>query len=260
MITQHNPTENRPSKELKRLARACLLGRYPVPIAAMLAAWFLPGVLLAPFSAGLTAQWNPSAVIYLLATGIIGLLGQLLTVNVTRIHILLGRKQKTSYQDLLRAFRNRPDRYLLAALLMGAMLLVPLVPVGAAAYLLLKDSSAGTWILTAVILAAIAAELYLIFTYGLIYPIYLDHPQMPVLEGFRTSRMLMKGNRKRRFVLQLSLIGWQALGMCSAGIGFLWIQPYLTQTVVNFYLDLTDGFEQKEPNIDDSRDAASVYG
>ena len=72
--------------------------------------------------------------------------------------------------------------------------------------------------------------------------------------------MLMKGNRKRRFVLQLSLIGWQALGMCSAGIGFLWIQPYLTQTVVNFYLDLTDGFEQKEPNIDDSRDAASVYG
>ena len=153
MITQHNPTENRPSKELKRLARACLLGRYPVPIAAMLAAWFLPGVLLAPFSAGLTAQWNPSAVIYLLATGIIGLLGQLLTVNVTRIHILLGRKQKTSYQDLLWVFRNRPDRYLLAALLMGTM--------------------------------------------------------------------LMKENIKRRFVLQLPLIRWQALGMYSAGIGFL---------------------------------------
>jgi hypothetical protein len=92
-------------------------------------------------------------IIYLLATGIIGLLGQLLTVNVTRIHILLSRKQKTSYQDLLRAFRNRPDRYLLAALLMGTM--------------------------------------------------------------------LMKENIKRRFVLQLPLIRWQALGMYSAGIGFL---------------------------------------
>ncbi len=245
---QHNPAEKRPRKELKRLARACLLGRYPVPITAMLAASFLPAVLLAPFSAGLTAQWNAATVIYLAAAGIIGLLGQLPAVNVTRIHVLLARKQQVSYRDLLWVFRNRPDRYILAALLMGILLLVPLVPVGAAAYLLLpKDSAGGYLILTAVILAAMAAELYLTFIFGLIYPIYLDHPQMPVLEGFRTSRMLMKGNVKRLFVLQLSLIGWQALGLCSMGIGLLWIQPYMTQTVVNFYLDLTDGFGQLEP-------------
>ena len=258
---QHNPAGRRPAGELKRYARACLLGSYPVPMAAMLAASFLPAALLAPFSAGLTAQFSPAVVIYLLAAVIIGLLKQLLAVNVTRIHVLLARKQQVSYMDLLWAFRNRPDRFLLAALLAGVILLVPVLPAGAAAYVLVqRDSIAGYMILAAVIAALLAAELYLLFMFGLIYPLYLDHPEMPVLEGFRTSRMLMRGNKMRRFVLQLSLIGWQALGMCSAGIGFLWIQPYLTQTVVNFYLDLTDGFETKEQKMDDSGDAASLYG
>lgn len=242
---QHNPTGKRPTGELKRLARASLLGRYPVPMTAMLAASLLPSVFMTPFSAGLTAPWSPAVIIDLLAAAIIGLLGQLPAVNVTRIHVLLARKQQVSYGDLLWVFRNRPDRYLLAALLMGAILLVPLVPAGAAAYVLVqRDSAAGYLVLAAVVLAALAVELYLIFTFGLIYPIYLDDPQMSVLEGFRTSRMLMKGNKRRRFVLQLHLIGWQLLGICSLGIGFLWIQPFMTQTIVNFYLDLTGGFEK----------------
>lgn len=258
---RHNCAGRRPVGELKRYARACLLGSYPVPMTAMLAASFLPAALLAPFSAGLPVQFGPAVVIWLLAAVIIRLLGQLLVVNVTRIHVLLARKQQVSYMDLLWAFRNRPDRFILAALLMGAVLFVPALPAGAAAFVLVqRDSIAGYLILAAVIVAALAAELYLRFMFGLIYPLYLDHPEMPVLEGFRTSRMLMRGNKTRRFVLQLSLIGWQALGMCSAGIGYLWIQPYITQTIVNFYLDLTDGFEMQEKNMDNSGDRVSMYG
>ena len=75
--------------------------------------------------------------------------------------------------------------------------------------------------------------------FGLVYPLYIDNPQMTVAEGFRRSRQLMKGNKMRRFWLDVSFAGWNILGVLSAGIGILWISPYIRQTSVNFYLDLT---------------------
>lgn len=240
----------RPSGELKRLAREFLTGNYITPILAMLIAAFLPVLLLSPFSAGITPEWNMNTVTNLIAVLIIEVLAQLLTVGVIRIHLLLAYQKQLPYAELFWTFRNRPDRFILATLLLYGILLIPAVPAGVCMVFLVKTDSAARYGMSA--LAAVAfmvLELYVSYTFGLIYPLYIDHPQMSVLEGFGTSRTLMKGNKMRLFRLQLSFFGWYVLGICSAGIGMLWIQPYITQTTVNFYLDITGQLDRRGEHI-----------
>ncbi len=62
---------------------------------------------------------------------------------------------------------------------------------------------------------------------------------MSVIQAIRRSRQLLKGgNRRRRFLLFLSFVGWFFLGALSFGIALLWILPYLRQSRICFYLDL----------------------
>lgn len=247
---------NRSRSELKRLARGFLLGNYTVPILAMLTAAVLPAALLTPFSIGLTAELNFAMVAYILAAIIIKILGQLLAVGVTRMHFSLARGQNISYLDLFWAFRSHPDRLIAATLLLMVILGVPAIPAVAGIFYLTKWESAVSYLFAGLILLVFAVvDLYLAYLFELIYFLYMDHPEMTVREGFRTSAALMQGNKKRLLMLHLSFAGWLLLGVCSMGIGTLWIRPYMTQTVVNFYLDLTGGFDKKGMHID-----ASVEG
>ena len=52
------------------------------------------------------------------------------------------------------------------------------------------------------------------------------------------------------FVLQLSFIGWVLLAICSCGIGFLWLSPYMEVTKVKFFENLIN-----ENNIDNNDEA-----
>ncbi|MEE6659261.1 DUF975 family protein [Limosilactobacillus pontis] len=52
------------------------------------------------------------------------------------------------------------------------------------------------------------------------------------------SRQLMDGNKWELFVLRLSFLGWDILGVLTAGIGFIWITPYKQMTYMNYYVSL----------------------
>lgn len=234
----------RSSGELKRLAREYLLGRYTAVILAMLVSFFLQSILMIPFSIEITGKLNAVVIICLLAAVIISILGQLLRAGVLRMHFMLAQKQHVTFGELFWIFRNRPDRFILATALLYAILFVPLLLAGVAVYFFLPDGTIErVMFLADVMVICTAAELYLKYMFALIYPLYLEQPELSVLEGFQTSRRFMHGNKKRLFFLELSFIGWELLGFCSAGVGFIWISPYMTQTTVNFYLDLTGKLE-----------------
>lgn len=242
--------------ELKRMARGALLGNYTVLILAMLTADAIPPLLLAPFSIGLDAKFNFALVTYLVAAVIIKVLCQLLSIGVMRMHLLLAQEQQASYMDLFWAVRNKPDRFLVVTLLFAAVLCVPAVPVIAGAFWMEKAGSvAGYVIFTAVVLLFLVLELYVLYFFDLVYLYLIEHEEITAGQGLRDVWEMMRGNAGKLFVLQLSFIGWQLLGVCSLGIGMLWIQPYMNQTIVNFYLDLTGGFEKKGMHVD-----ASVEG
>lgn len=247
--------KKRAASELKRFARECLLGKYPAVMLAMLISFFLPPILMVPFSIDLPGKLNADVVIYVVALVIIEILGQLLAAGVLRMHLLLAQNQQVAFRDLFWIFRNRPDRFILATVLLYAILVVPMILTGAIIYFFIPDKVMKRVVfLAVVILLLIAAELYLTYMFECIYPLYMEHPEMTVWEGFQTSKRLMKGNKTRLFLLQLSFIGWRMLGICSGGIGFLWIGPYMTQTTANFYLDLTGGLDPKGVHMDVSID------
>lgn len=58
------------------------------------------------------------------------------------------------------------------------------------------------------------------------------------LESITRSRELMDGHKWRYFVLQLSFIGWAILALLSAGIGYLFLIPYVMTTNAAFYDDV----------------------
>ena len=49
----------------------------------------------------------------------------------------------------------------------------------------------------------------------------------------------MKGQKGRLLYLSLSFIGMSLLAICSFGIGFLWVNPYQSQTLIAFYRNVT---------------------
>jgi uncharacterized membrane protein len=76
------------------------------------------------------------------------------------------------------------------------------------------------------------------FSYSMAYYILRDNPEMNALDVITASKKMMAGHKWRLFCLMFSFTGWALLCVLSFGIGFLWLWPYMEQSVANFYEDL----------------------
>ncbi len=80
------------------------------------------------------------------------------------------------------------------------------------------------------------------YEYRMIPYLLAEDPQMTPAEAFSRSRELMDGNKWRAFVLDLSFIGWDLLGLLTLGIvTFLYVDPYRAQTHAALYEALRYG-------------------
>ena len=66
----------------------------------------------------------------------------------------------------------------------------------------------------------------------------LDFPQNSGKETLKLCWRLMRGNRKRLFLLELGFLPLLLLCLLSFGIGFLWLEPYMHMTYTCFFLDM----------------------
>jgi uncharacterized membrane protein len=76
------------------------------------------------------------------------------------------------------------------------------------------------------------------FSYSMSYFILRDNPGMGSSKAITASRNMMKGYKGKLFGLYLSFLGWAILCVLSLGIGYLWLVPYMMQTIANFYEEL----------------------
>ncbi len=82
--------------------------------------------------------------------------------------------------------------------------------------------------------------------YSLSYYIAIDNPEITTKQAVQESEKLMKGNRGKLFLLNLSFIGWGILAILTIGIGSLWLLPYMIFSEIIFYQMLKSQTEKIE--------------
>ena len=76
--------------------------------------------------------------------------------------------------------------------------------------------------------------------------ILAEDPDMPTKEVFAMSREMMRGQKWKAFVLDLSFLGWGILSLLTLGIvGIFYVNPYRNMTNAALYERLRYGEEQK---------------
>ena len=71
------------------------------------------------------------------------------------------------------------------------------------------------------------------YSYSQSYFIYYD-----IVQETGQTPKLMDGYKGQLFWLDLSFIGWHILALATAGIGYLWLSPYISATKAAFYEQL----------------------
>ena len=121
---------NLPCKELKRIARDNLNGNYKIPMGAFLAATLIPLAVELPFSMlQKDAQPLPVTIMFYVAEFLITLLSMVLSVGILQLHLSLARKKEMTLGMVFYGFKNHPDRYIIAGLLLIIATLISCISV-----------------------------------------------------------------------------------------------------------------------------------
>ena len=102
--------------------------------------------------------------------------------------------------------------------------------------MLLVDVCVALWSLLLVVPGIIKAYEYLMVPY-----IIADDAEISRKDAFAKSKEMMKGNKWKTFVLQLSFIGWGILSVITCGlVGIFYANPYADATMAELYLTLKE--------------------
>ncbi len=229
-------------KELKRIARGNLMGNYTMLIRAYIMVTFITTLVEFPFSMLQTKeQFSTQNIIYYIALMLISIIAIILVVGQYKMHLSLARTGKMNLLDLFEPVKNQPDRYILANFILFALSLISILPLFAGIAIIYFYESI-TWYLAAILLSIIGTILStcVSLTFNLVFFVLIDNPDMKVIEALKATRKLVMGHKKRYLYMQFSFLGMMLLAGLSFGIGMLWVEPYMTQTVTLFYLDIKD--------------------
>lgn len=78
------------------------------------------------------------------------------------------------------------------------------------------------------------------YEYYMVPYLTAEYPEMDRKEIFRLSKEMMDGNKFAVWVLELSFIGWELLGILLCCIGTLLVEPYKEATYAELYLKLRE--------------------
>lgn len=76
------------------------------------------------------------------------------------------------------------------------------------------------------------------YSYAMTEFIMKDNPELEGNKAIEASMAMMKGNKMRLFLLDLSFIGWAILCLLTFGLGFILLEPYANASHAVFYEDL----------------------
>lgn len=264
-------------KELKRLSRGTLVGKWGNVILVFFIIQIIVSLATTPFQksysdlamqayadiyteAGMASlipamPTTQSLIISTVAILVISLASTVLSAGQLNIHLSLLRGEAFDLKKLFCEFKNRADRYIIASLLMIGISLLCIIPVLAAAFAMGILSATGdigvvTIAMIVVLVITYILTLVLIFYFSIKFSqvmfFLIDNPEMSVIQSFKESAKVMKGNYGRYLYMLLSFIPMGLLAGLTLGIGSLWVAPYTITVQAAFYMDVTGEFQRRE--------------
>lgn len=77
------------------------------------------------------------------------------------------------------------------------------------------------------------------YEYRMIPYILAENPKIKRKKAFELSKQMMKGNKWKTFILDISFFGWYLLSVLTLGLlSILWVNPYNTATITELYMTL----------------------
>ncbi|MBR4182524.1 MAG: DUF975 family protein [Lachnospiraceae bacterium] len=245
---------NRKNSELKNMARAFLLGNYKVTIAALC----VTGAITMAISMIFEYVAGENSSVFLAVNILLAILDYVLNAGLMTVHLDIARRRRSNWQRVFEPFRNA-NRFLGLSAVLFVVTAIPFLPalitesmklvvmgqsLSGSAHFLSEDamSDANGMVMFLLVIGGIAA-IYITLSFFPAFYLLIDNPNLSVTGCIARSFSLMKGNRIRLLLMDLSFAGWCLLGILSFGIGFLWIVPYYLQSTTNFYLDLIREFD-----------------
>ena len=231
----------KPFRELKRLAKVQLQGKYGTMIGALILQ-----ELLVLFATGILSMMIPgtdtlSNILYYILTFIVQLIAGILQAGVSFLYLKAACGMQCSVGDLFYCFKHSPDKAIKIEVVLAIINAVCMLPSDILIWkypltsLTDYDEIAMMYSVT-----LLCMMVYVVITLAFtpVFYMMLDFPNYTVKDILKKSIEVMKGNKMRYFLLDLSFIPWMFIGILTCGIGLLWIIPYMNMTSTNFYLDL----------------------
>lgn len=226
--------------ELKSDARASLAGRWP----------FVTGMFLIELVINFALQSLAESAFPIQISGGVSILGLICMVLISLISVILSmgasffylnvcRGQQYQVSDLFYGFTHQPERIVVWYFaLFGLTLLFSALPVGLLVMGLLSDNSLWIILCAAAAVLCMAGLFSIMLRYAMFPYLYADTPWKSTRELMQESSELMRGQKIRYLLLQLSFIGLYLLAILTFGIGLVWLSPYISATNTHFYLRL----------------------
>lgn len=230
------------AQEIKRISRDNLNNKYRLVMGAFILANLVTAVIELPFSKFLSD--NPTitqTIIYYVVEFLIALVSIVMTVGQYSIHLDIARQKRElpSQLRIFHYFKNQPDRYILAGILLLVLTVISVLPLLAVSFLA-ESMPDIIYIVLVAVAGIVSLVLFVVIQlhFALLYFVLLEHSEMGLGDAIRVSLGLMKGHKVRLFQLYISFVGFDLLAVLSLGIGFVWVVPYQMQVTTNFYLDV----------------------
>ena len=236
----------RKSSEYKSRAREMLLGNYSVPISAFILISLITILINLPFIYFNTGTSTMAIVISYVSDFFISLISSVLTVGYSYLILNMTRKKEYKSSDIFYAFKNQPDKFIIASTIISAICFIislPLTIIATFDIEIFPTAMSPTIINVGISVITLIFTTYVRLILSQVYFIMIDNPGIAVTEAIKTSGRLMAGNVGRLIYIALSFIPLGILGIMSCYIGFLFVVPYIQATLVFFYLDLIGEYD-----------------
>lgn len=164
---------------------------------------------------------------------------QVLRIGSAFFYLNIACRQPFGVSNLFYGFREQPNKCLVISCVICGLSFLFGLPAQVCSQISLFTGNTQ-WMLFSYGADLLGELLFLPLSLALsqCYYLVLDYPELSAADTLRMSFRIMRGNKMRLFLLQLSFLPLGLLACLSFAIGFLWLIPYMQMTYALFFLDL----------------------